>query len=309
MADDQRSSFGQRPKQREPVTLPRPVAWVLVRLRRSRNARTRMPLAVQWHPPLTTRVRSARATAAICRPCNPSYLQTSPRTPQASGVGLPRASASGNPRSPRRGDSGTGVSPVAQRCSAVLRCCSPSRDLTPSPPSPSTLPSPDTRTTHTPTHARPAPSSASSAQSADGCALAVSLRLLDSSPFGPLPFRRRSRLSACIGVHRRMALPFSALRAAYRARHSRALILPLNPPRMPQERFLPARATFFASRHAAAHRDTPPRHAPLSPLPAHPGESAPRTAKARSNSEFIRRLRIGLVLVLANAYLLSMRSG
>jgi len=73
----------------------------------------------------------------------------------------------------------------------------------------------------------------------------------------PLPFRRRSRRSACIGVHRRMALPFSAPRAAYRARHSRAPILPLNPPKVPQERFLPARATFFAPRHAAAHRDTP----------------------------------------------------
>ena len=86
--------------------------------------------------------------------------------------------------------------------------------------------------------------------------------------------------SAFIRVHLRQK---NRLRAAYRARHLRAPILPLDPPRMPQERFSPARATFFTPRHAAAHRDTPPRHAPHSPLPAHPGERAPRPAKPRSN--------------------------
>jgi hypothetical protein len=116
--------------------------------------------------------------------------------------------------------------------------------------------------------------------------LAVSLRLLDSSPFGPLPFRRRSRRLNAIRVHPRSSASKGSFRAAHRARHSRAPILPPDPPIISQERFSPARATFFAPRRAAAHRDTPP-----SPRPSQP-PSCPSWRERPAHRESALQFRI-----------------
>jgi len=95
---------------------------------------------------------------------------------------------------------------------------------------------------------------------------------------------------------------------ASRATLARPDSAPRPAPNAPRAIFACSR-NFFRTRHAAAHRDTPSRHAPLSPLPAHPGERAPRPAKLRSNSEFIGRLRTGLLLVRLSTCLLPARLG
>ena len=72
--------------------------------------------------------------------------------------------------------------------------------------------------------------------------------------------------------------------------------------------FDPARDLFHRPMRGRASRH-PTRHAPLSPLPAHPGERAPRPPKPRSNSVFFRRPKTGLLLVRISACLLPRGSG
>jgi len=145
-------------------------------------------------------------------------------------------------------------------------------------------------------------------------ALAVSLRLVDSSPLRPSTFAVPAaqpphlRSSASIGGCLAVLAVFVVPRRASRATLAHPDSAPGPSHNAPGTIFACPRNFFRTPTRGRASRH-PPRHAPLSLLPAHPGQRAPRTAKPRSNSEFVRRPRTGLVLVLASAFLLPARSG